>query len=131
MMTGGVIADDDSGLDIDNDVTEIDDIDPDKLSINLKVKSHSQLHRLHVLMINSFHIKLSELKVPVISSTQPTPRTGRSQLTTDARPSSVHDVEKSTPYPLCYANLLAGRTTGVSTSSTPGQSAQPGMTCHI
>lgn len=61
-----------------------------------------------------------------MSSIQPSPRTARSQATTDARPSSVHEIDKSTPYPMCYANLLAGRTTGVSTSSTPGQAAQPG-----
>lgn len=68
-----------------------------------------------------FDIQLSELKVPGTSSAQPTTRTGRSQLTNDA----TYEMEKSSPYPMCYANVLAGRTTR--TSSTPGQSAQPGL----
>lgn len=61
-----------------------------------------------------------------ISSAVSTPRSTRSRLNVDQRQSST-EVEKSTPYPLCYGNLLAGRsTTGVSTSTTPGQMAQPG-----
>lgn len=31
---------------------------------------------------------------------------------------------------MCYANLLAGRSTGVSTSTSPGQTAQPGKYAH-
>lgn len=65
--------------------------------------------------------------VPTISSTIATPRSARSQCATDGK-SSTHEIEieKSTPYPFCYANLLAGRATGVSTSSSPGQTVQPG-----
>lgn len=37
------------------------------------------------------------------------------------------EVEKSTPYPICYSNLLAGRATGVSTSTSPGQNVQAGL----
>lgn len=72
--------------------------------------------------------KLPELLVPMISSTMPTPRTSRSQCATDGKV-SVHEIEmeKSTPYPLCYANLLAGRATCVSTSTSPGQTVQPGQ----
>lgn len=60
----------------------------------------------------------------------PTPRSARSQLNSDVRQGSTHDteIEKTTPYPLCYANLIAGRsTTGVSTSTSPGQITQPGL----
>lgn len=60
----------------------------------------------------------------------PTPRSARSQLGTDGKATSPHDIEieKSTPYPMCYGNLLAGRVTNVSTSTSPGQptAAQPG-----
>lgn len=41
-MTGGIIGDADSGLDIDPDTAEIEEninIDPDMLNINLKVSS--------------------------------------------------------------------------------------------
>lgn len=58
----------------------------------------------------------------------PTPRSARSQCADDGNTVSDHNVEieKSTPYPMCYGNLLAGRSTGVSTSTSPGQTAQPG-----
>lgn len=68
--------------------------------------------------------KLPELLVPMLSSAMPTPRTLRSQCATE--PKTEIELEKSTPYPLCYANLLAGRATGVSTSTSPGQNIQPG-----
>lgn len=41
MMTGGIIGDEDSGLDIDPDTAEIEEnlnFNPDILSINLKVR---------------------------------------------------------------------------------------------
>lgn len=59
----------------------------------------------------------------------PTPRSARSQCPTEGRPAGQEfEMEKtSTPYPMCYANLLAGRATGVSTSTSPGQAAQPGF----
>lgn len=71
---------------------------------------------------------MPELLVPFVSSTMPTPRSARSQCAADGKTASAHEieVEKSTPYPMCYANLLAGRATGVSTSTSPGQTAQPG-----
>lgn len=58
----------------------------------------------------------------------PTPRSARSQLATDGKPPSTHEmeIEKSTPYPQCYGNLLAGRATNASTSTSPGQPTQPG-----
>lgn len=41
-MTGEYFGDDDSGLDIDTEALEMEEsIDPDKLSINLKVMSYS------------------------------------------------------------------------------------------
>lgn len=77
-------------------------------------------------MFFSPSIQLLNPKVSNISSAISTPRSTRSRLNVDQRQSST-EVEKSTPYPLCYGNLLAGRsTTGVSTSTTPGQMAQPG-----
>lgn len=58
------------------------------------------------------------------------PLTPRSQCaSTDGKTAmSGHEteIEKLTPYPMCYANLLAGRSTGVSTSTSPRQIAQPG-----
>ncbi|XP_055306396.1 outer dynein arm-docking complex subunit 3 [Sitodiplosis mosellana] len=115
-MTGEYVGDDDSGFDIDTDALEMEEpiglepIDPDKLSINLK---------------------LPELLIPFISSTMPTPRSARSQLGSayDGKTASPHDIEieKSTPYPMCYGNLLAGRATNVSTSTSPGQPAQPAV----
>lgn len=44
-MTGGLIADNDSGLEIDNEIAELDEgfIDPDKLNINLKVSFIAKL----------------------------------------------------------------------------------------
>lgn len=56
----------------------------------------------------------------------PTPRSAYSQLATDGKTTSGIEFEKSTPYPMCYGNLLAGRTTNVSTSTSPGQPNQPG-----
>lgn len=56
----------------------------------------------------------------------PTPRSARSQCPTE-RKASAHDIEmekSTTPYPMFYSNLLAGRATGVSTSTSPGQTAQ-------
>lgn len=38
----------------------------------------------------------------------------------------LHSHERPTPYPTCYANLLAGRTTGTSSTTTSGQMNQPG-----
>lgn len=69
---------------------------------------------------------MPELLVPLI--TMPTPRSARSQLATDGKTTSAQEIEmeKSTPYPMCYVNLMAGRATGVSTSTSPGQTAQPG-----
>lgn len=88
------------------------------------------IHRfLYLIRIEMHHNQLPELLIPFISSTMPTPRSARSQLATDGKTTSPHDVEieKSTPYPMCYGNLLAGRTTNVSTSTSPGQpTAQPG-----
>lgn len=61
----------------------------------------------------------------MLSSAMQTPRTLRSQCATE--PKTDIELEKSTPYPLCYANLLAGRATGVSTSTSPGQNVQAGL----
>ncbi|XP_031621682.1 coiled-coil domain-containing protein 151 [Contarinia nasturtii] len=107
-MIGEYIGDDDSGLDVDTEALEMEGtetIDPEKLCFNLK---------------------LPELLVPFISSTMATPRSARSHC---EKTTSGHenDLEKSTPYPMCYANLLAGRSTGISTSTSPGQTAQPAV----
>lgn len=61
----------------------------------------------------------------------PTPRSTRSQLATDGKTISGLEFEKSTPYPMCYGNLLAGRTTNVSISTSPGQPNQPGKKIHV
>ena len=47
---------------------------------------------------------------------------------TPPRPQSALDErERPQPYPPCYTNLIAGRTTGLVSSTSPAQVNQPGI----